>query len=88
MGGANQENQSELLEYYRLAYEKEKKKNTDLAAKLAQAQSLAEELDFKLKRIKNNPIWKLTKPLRDVMHWMIRMKDRVGRLGSPRGIAR
>ena len=24
MGGANQENQSELLEYYRLAYEKEK----------------------------------------------------------------
>lgn len=26
MGGANQENQSELLEYYRLAYEKEKKK--------------------------------------------------------------
>ena len=41
MGGANQENQSELLEYYRLAYEKEKKKNTDLAAKLAQAQSLA-----------------------------------------------
>ena len=30
MGGANQENQSELLEYYRLAYEKEKKKNTTL----------------------------------------------------------
>ena len=88
MGGANQENQSELLEYYRLAYEKEKKKNTDLAAKLAQAQSLAEELDFKLKRIKNNPVWKATGPLRAVMHWMIRMKDRIVRLGSPRGIAR
>ncbi len=34
MGGANQENQSELLEYYRLAYEKEKKKNTDLGRRI------------------------------------------------------
>ena len=56
----NTENaQSELLEYYRLAYEKEKQKNTDLAAKLADAQAQAEDLDFKLKRIKNNPIWKM-----------------------------
>ncbi|MBO5092738.1 MAG: glycosyltransferase, partial [Lachnospiraceae bacterium] len=46
------------------------------------------DLDFKLKRIKNNPIWKLSKPLRGVMHWMIRMKDRIVRLGSPKGIAR
>lgn len=81
-------NQSELLEYYRLAYEKEKQKNTDLAAKLADAQTKAEDLDFKLKRIKNNPVWKLTAPLRSVMHWMIRMKDRILRLGNPKGALR
>lgn len=81
-------NQSELLEYYRLAYEKEKQKNTDLAAKLADAQAQAEDLDFKLKRIKNNLVWKLTAPLRSVMHWMIRMKDRILRLGNPKGALR
>ncbi len=75
-------------EYYRLAYEKEKEKNIDLAAKLAEAIARADDLDFKLKRIKNNPLWKASKPLRSVMHWMIRMKDRIVRLGTPRGIAR
>lgn len=82
------EQTEELLSYYRLAYEKEKEKNTDLAARLAAAKAEAEDLDFKLKRIKNNPLWKLSKPLRSVMHWIIRMKDRIVRLGSPRGIAR
>lgn len=82
------QSQSELLEYYRLAYEKEKQKNTDLAAKLADAQAQAEDLDFKLKRIKNNPIWKMTAPLRSVMHFMIRTKDRIVRLGNPKGAAR
>ena len=89
MNRTEQENQTEeLLAYYRLAYEKEKEKNTLLAARLAEAREKAEDLDFKLKRIKNNPVWKATKPLRSVMHWMIRMKDRIVRLGSPRGIAR
>ena len=82
------EKQEELLEYYRLAYEREREKNTDLTAKLADVQAQAQDLDFKLKRIKNNPVWKATGPLRAVMHWMIRMKDRIVRLGSPRGIAR
>ena len=89
MNRTEQENQTEeLLAYYRLAYEKEKEKNTLLAAKLAEAREKAEDLDFKLKRIKNNPVWKATKPLRSVMHWMIRMKDRIVRLGSPREIGR
>ncbi len=89
MGNTERENgTAQLLEYYRLAYEKEKEKNTQLAARLADAQAQAKDLDFKLKRIKNNPVWKATKPLRSVMHWMIRMKDRIVRLGSPRGIAR
>ncbi len=82
------ESQAGLPEYYRLAYEKEKKKNTELAAKLAQTQAEAEDLDFQLKRIKNNPLWKISRPLRGIMHWMIRMKDRLMRLGSPKGVTR
>lgn len=75
-------------EYYRLLYLAEKEKNTVLAGKLSDAQAKAEDLDFKLKRIKNNPVWKMSAPLRKVMHWIIRMKDRLVRLGNPKGIAR
>ncbi len=88
MSNTENESQAALLEYYRQAYEKEKQKNAELAARLADAKAQAEDLDVKLKRIKNNPIWKATGPLRSVMHWMIRMKDRLVRLGSPRGIVR
>ena len=53
MGNTERENgTAQLLEYYRLAYEKEKEKNTQLAARLADAQAQAQDLDFKLKRIK------------------------------------
>ena len=46
MNRTEQENQTEeLLAYYRLAYEKEKEKNTLLAAKLAEAREKAEDLD-------------------------------------------
>lgn len=78
----------QLAAYYQSAYEQEKQKNSVLAGKLADAQTRIEELDFKLKRIKNNPFWKLSKPFRVVMHFIIRTKDRIVRYGSPRGIAR
>ena len=81
-------NNEELLEYYKAAYEKEKQKNNVLAGKLADAQTQIEELDFKLKRIKNNPLWKISKPARSLMHLIIRTKDRVVRYGNPKGIAR
>lgn len=80
--------QDDLLEYYKAAYEKEKQKNNVLAGKLADAQTQIEDLDFKLKRIKNNPFWKLSKPARSLMHLIIRTKDRIVRYGNPRGIAR
>ena len=90
---SNQQSESQngpeqWLEYYKAAYEKEKEKNHVLAGKLADAEARADDLDFKLKRIKNNPVWKASKPLRGVMHAMIRTKDRIKRLGSPKGIAR
>lgn len=80
--------QGDLLAYYKAAYEAEKEKNGVLAGKLADAQAEAADLDFQLKRIKNNPFWKMSKPARVVMHFMIRTKDRVVRYGNPRGIAR
>lgn len=84
----SQNGSEQWLEYYKAAYEKEKEKNHVLAGKLADAEARADDLDFKLKRIKNNPVWKASKPLRGVMHAMIRTKDRIKRLGSPKGIAR
>lgn len=78
----------DLVTYYKDACEKEKQKVNTYAGKLADAVSKSEDLAFQLKRIKNNPFWKVTKPFRVVIHFLIRTKDRIVRLGSPVGIAR
>ena len=77
-----------LVEYYRDSYEKEKKKSNVLAGKLSDAQTKSDELEYKLARIKNNPIWKGSKPFRVVIHFLIRTKDRIVRLGNPKGVLR
>lgn len=84
----DEKEQEQLLAYYKEAYEREKKRNAELAGELADANEKASDLDFKLKRIKNNPIWKMSKPFRMVMHVIIRTKDRIVRYGNPKGIAR
>lgn len=71
---------------YKEAYEKEHLKNADLAARIAELESKNEELEWKLSRIKNNPLWKIAKPLRNCMHWLIRQKDRIKNCGGPRGV--
>ena len=78
---ANEENYQEL-------YEKEKQKTASLAGRLADAKSEAEYLQFQLDRIKNNPIFKATKPLRMNAHRAINLARRVKNLGGPKGIAR
>ena len=45
-----------------------------------------EELNFKLSRIKNNPLWKASAPLRRGMHFVIRQRDRLKNCGSIRGV--
>ena len=77
-----------LLDYYKESYENEKKKSAMLAGKLSDEKSRADDLEFKLTRIKNNPVWKLSKPFRVVMHFIIRTKDRLIRLGNPKGVLR
>ena len=72
---------------YKEAYEKEHIKNAELAGRIADLEASNEELQFKLDRIKKNPLWKISKPFRRMMHWGIRQAGRVANCGGPRGIA-
>ena len=72
---------------YKEAYEQEHIKNAELAGRIADLEAGNEELQFKLNRIKNNPLWKISKPLRSLMHWGIRQAGRVANCGGPKGIA-
>ncbi len=83
----NQEHLSDI-EFYRQAYEQEKARAASLAGRLADAKNEADNLQFQLDRIKNNPLWKASKPLRQGMHWGLRNYRRIRNLGGPKGIAR
>lgn len=71
---------------YEEAYEKEHLKCAELAGRIADLEAECEELTWKLDRIKKNPMWKASKPARDVIHWAIRQKDRLANCGGPRGV--
>ena len=70
---------------YKEEYEKEHRKAADLASRVADLEGKCEELEWKLHRITNNPLWKLTGPLRKCMHWAIRQRDRLRNLGGVKG---
>ena len=72
---------------YKEAYEKEHIKAADLASRVAELEEKNDELNFKIARIKNNPLWKISAPLRKLMHYAIRQRDRLRNCGSLRGIA-
>ena len=71
---------------YQEAYENEHIKTADLAERVAVLEAKNEELNFKLSRIKNNPLWKASAPLRRGMHFVIRQRDRLKNCGSIRGV--
>lgn len=71
---------------YQKAYEEEHLRNADLAGRIADLEAKCEELNFKLNRIKNHPLWKMSSPLRKMMHWIIRQISRIRNCGSLRGI--
>lgn len=71
---------------YREAYEQEHLKCADLAGRIADLEAKNEELEWKLNRIKGNPLWKASRPARDVLHWVIRQRDRLRNCGGPRGV--
>ncbi len=80
--------QEENMRYYKEAYEQERQKSRVLASRLAEAESRVADMEQKLSRIKNSVFWKMSKPLRDVIHWMQRTKERIGYYGSVKGILR
>ena len=71
---------------YKEAYEKEHIKCADLAERVAELEEKNEELNFKINRIKTNPIWKMSAPFRKAMHYVIRQRDRLKNCGNLRGI--
>lgn len=77
----------EKQENYREAYEQEHLKCAELAARVADLESKCEELSWKLDRIKKNPLWKASRPVRNVLHWIIRQRDRLRNCGGFRGAA-
>ncbi len=71
---------------YQKAFEEEQIKNAELAGRIADLEEKNEELEYKLNRIKKNPVWKLSKPARTMMHFVIRQKQRVANCGGAKGI--
>ena len=71
---------------YKEAYEQEHYKSTYLAGRVAELEDQVDDLQFKLDRIKNNPVWKASTPLRKCMHFAIRQVDRVKNCGSIGGV--
>lgn len=71
---------------YKEAYENEHIKCADLASRIAELEEKNEELNYKINRIKTNPIWKMSAPFRKAMHYCIRQRDRLRNCGNLRGI--
>ncbi|MCD7750715.1 MAG: glycosyltransferase family 2 protein [Lachnospiraceae bacterium] len=72
---------------YKEAYEKEHLKNAALAERVAELEDANGDLQFKIDRIKNNPLWKVSKPARDVMHIVQGQAQRLKNCGGPKGVA-
>ncbi|MCD8131349.1 MAG: glycosyltransferase family 2 protein [Lachnospiraceae bacterium] len=72
---------------YKEAYEKEHLKNAALAERVAWLEDQNGDLQFKIDRIKKNPLWKASRPARDVMHLAQGQLNRLKNCGGPRGIA-
>lgn len=75
-------------DYYFKEYISEKEKTGLLEDKLAASVNEVNGLSASLERIKGSKLWAMSKPARDVIHFIKRTKDRLGAYGSIRGIAR
>ncbi|MBO5565327.1 MAG: glycosyltransferase family 2 protein [Lachnospiraceae bacterium] len=73
---------------YKEEYEKERVKAAYLADRVAQLEDEVDDLSFKLARIKNNPLWKASKPARSVYHFVKRQADRIKNQGDARGVVK
>lgn len=84
----NQMTEEDKLRYYKDAYERERRKGETLTDKLSHVGQERAEAESRLNRIKGSVFWRLSKPLRSLVHWLHRTKERLGYYGSLKGIAR
>lgn len=80
--------EAEALRYYKEAYRREQKRGRALSEKLSVAEQNEAEAIGKLQRIKGSLLWRLSKPLRALLHKVQRTKERLGYYGSLKGILR
>lgn len=80
--------EEEALRFYRDAYERERKKHRFLTERLADEEYQNTELEKKLADIKGSFLWRLSKPLRSLVHFVHRTRERVERYGDLKGILR
>ncbi len=73
---------------YEELYKNEHLRNADLAGRVAELEAKVDDLQFRLDRIKTNPLWKMTKPARVCMHFVIRNVRRIKNQGSVGGVFR
>ena len=71
---------------YKEAYEREHLKSAELASRVAELEEKNDLLEFKLNRIKTNPLWVHTAGHRKIMHAGIRQVNRVKNCGGIRGV--
>ncbi len=69
-------------------YEREKAKAAFLADRVAQLEDQVDDLQFKLDRIRNNRLWKASRPARDAYHFLQRQTDRIRNQGDAKGVAK
>lgn len=77
--------EEESLQFYRDAYERERKKSQFLSGRLADEEHKNRELEKNLADIKGTRLWRLSKPLRSMVHWVHRTKERLARCGNVKG---
>lgn len=78
----------ESLRYYKDLYEIERVKGRELEEKLAREEEEILNLERRIARIKGSVFWRYSKPLRSLVHYMQRTKQRIGYYGSIKGIVR
>lgn len=71
---------------YREAYEQEHLKCARLAERIADLEAQNKEYVRKLNRIKGNPLWKASLPVRACVHWAERNRERLKNCGGIRGV--
>ncbi len=54
-----EEELSKTSEYYKDLYEKERRKNAELTERLADAERMVADLNYKMDKLRNSMIWKM-----------------------------